>query len=73
MSSRQRRSANGVIGPHRMGSTEPLSHAQGTTDFNPSIFRALLKSNIPIHAHIMHHTEANKSHEFTATGQCLFQ
>ena len=51
-----------------MGATEYLSCTQGTTDFNPSTFTALWRSDMPIHGHIMHHTEANKSHKFSATG-----
>ena len=73
MSGGQRRSASGVIGPHRTGTTESLSHTQGATDFNPSTFRAFWKSDTSIHGHTMHHTETNQYHEFTATGHCHLQ
>ena len=68
-----RRSASVQIGAHTTGATEPLSHTQGTIDFNPSIFIELWRSDMPIHSHIMHHTEANKSHKLTTTGHCHFQ
>ena len=76
MNSSQRRSASEGIGPHRltrMGTTESLSLTQGTTDFNPSIYRAIQRSGTQIHIHPLHHTKANKSHKFPAAGYCHLQ
>ena len=46
---------------------ESLSHVQGATDINPSAYRALQKSDMPIYRHAMQQTEANKPHKFTAS------
>ena len=76
MNRSQRRSVSGGIGPHRlhrMGTTKSLSHTQGTTDLNPSIYRAIQGSGMPIHGYTMHHTKAHKSHKFPATGHCHLQ
>ena len=70
MSTGQRRSARGEIGPHRTVTTESLPLAQGATDFKPSTYRAFWRSDTPIHRHTMHHAEANRSHKFIATGHC---
>ena len=66
------RSASGGIGLHRTRTTEFLSQAQDETDFNPSTYRAFQRSDMTIHKHTIHHTEANKSHIFTATRHWLF-
>ena len=50
-----------------------LSCTWGATDFNPSTYRAIQRSDMPIHGHTMHHTEADKPHKFTATGHCHLQ
>ena len=73
MSRGQRWSASGGIGLHRMGTTESLSPAQGTTNFNPSAYIALWRSDMPICRHTMHHTEASKSHKVTTTGHWHLQ
>ena len=67
-----RRSASGGIGPHRMGATESLSHTLGSTDFHPSIYKAFWRSDMPVHRHTMHHTEANKTYKFTATCAIIY-
>ena len=59
MSGGQRRSARRSIGSHRMGATESLSCASGTTHFNPNTYRAFWRSNRSIHEHTVHHTKAN--------------
>ena len=58
---------------HTEWETECLSHAQSTTDFNPSTYRTFWRSNMPIHRHTMHHTVANKFDKFTTTGYCHLQ
>ena len=73
MSRSQRRSNSRGIGLPRTGTMESLSHAQGTTGFNPSTYRAIHRSGMPICRHSVYHTEANKSHKFTATGHCHLQ
>ena len=40
------------------------------TDFNPCAYRALQRSDAPLHGHTMHHTEGKKFNKFTATGHC---
>ena len=50
-----------------------LSLTQGATGFNPSTYKAFWRSDTPIHRYTMYHTEANKSHKFTATGHCCLQ
>ena len=52
MSRGQRKSASRGIRLHKMGITESFFHAQSTTDFNPSTYRAFQRSDMPIHREI---------------------